>query len=82
MRWVRHVACIGGGGRGKEYTGFWWGNLRERDHLEYPCVDGRILLKWICMKWDGEGGMDLIDLVQARDRWWTLVNVAKNLRVP
>jgi len=26
--------------------------------------------------------MDLIDLVQARDRWWSLVNAAKNLRVP
>jgi hypothetical protein len=20
------------------YTGFWWGNLRERDHLENPGV--------------------------------------------
>jgi hypothetical protein len=23
-------------GRGKEYTRFWWGNLREFDHLEDP----------------------------------------------
>jgi len=22
------------------YTGFWWVNLRERDHLEDPSVDG------------------------------------------
>ena len=21
-------------GRGEVYTGFWWGNLRDRDHLE------------------------------------------------
>jgi hypothetical protein len=34
------------------YTLFWWGNLRERDHLEYPGVDGRIILIWIFTKWD------------------------------
>ena len=34
------------------YTGFWWGNLRERDHLGDPGVDGRIILRWIFMKWD------------------------------
>jgi hypothetical protein len=28
--------------RGDVYTGFWWENLRERDHLEDPGVDGRI----------------------------------------
>jgi hypothetical protein len=26
------------------YTGFWWGNLREKDHLEGTAIDGRILL--------------------------------------
>jgi len=33
-----------GGRRGDVYTGFGWGNLRERDHLEVPGVDGRIIL--------------------------------------
>jgi len=34
------------------YTGFWWGNLRERDHLEEPSLDERIILRWIFRKWD------------------------------
>jgi hypothetical protein len=29
------------------YTGFWWGNLRERDHLGDVGVDGRIILRRI-----------------------------------
>ena len=33
-------------GRGGVYTGFWLGDLRERDHLEDPGVDGRITLRW------------------------------------
>jgi hypothetical protein len=28
-------------------TGFWWGNLRERDHWGGPDVDGSIILKWM-----------------------------------
>jgi hypothetical protein len=32
-------------GREEEYTGFWWGNLRERGHLEHPGVDVRITLR-------------------------------------
>jgi len=42
MRWAGHVARIG---RGEVYTGFWWGNLRKREHLEDPVVDGRIILR-------------------------------------
>jgi hypothetical protein len=32
-------------GRGEACTGIWWGNLRERDHLEDPGVDGKIILR-------------------------------------
>ena len=39
-------------GRGEAYTEFWWGNLRERDHLGDPDIDGMILLRWIFRKWD------------------------------
>jgi hypothetical protein len=53
-------------GRGEAHTGFWWGNLRERNYLEDQGVDGRIILKWIFRKWEGD--MDWIDLVQDRDR--------------
>jgi hypothetical protein len=40
-------------GKREVYTGFWWGDLREDDHLGDPGVDGRIVLKWIFKKWDG-----------------------------
>ena len=43
-------------GRGEVFTGFRWGNLRERNHLEDPGVDGRIILRWIFRKWKGVVG--------------------------
>jgi hypothetical protein len=40
-------------GKREVQTGFWWGDLREGDHLGDPGIDWRIILKWISKKWDG-----------------------------
>jgi hypothetical protein len=45
-------ACDGLGERGN-HTGFWWGKLKQRDYVEDLDVDGRIISKFIFMKWDG-----------------------------
>jgi hypothetical protein len=37
---------------GMVYAEFWFGNLKESDHLQDPDVDGRIILRWIFRKWD------------------------------
>jgi hypothetical protein len=35
---------------GEDCTGFWCGNLRERNHFVNPGVDGRIIIRWIFRK--------------------------------
>jgi len=62
------------------HTEFWWGNLREGNHLEDPGIDGRIILRWIFRKWDE--GHGVVDLAQYRDRWRALVNMVMNLQIP
>ena len=44
--------CGAYGVKGEVCTGFWLGNLREREHWGDPDVDGRILLRWIFRKWE------------------------------
>jgi hypothetical protein len=47
MRLAGRVVSMG---RGEGRTGFWWGNLGEREHLEGLDIYGRVVLKRIFMK--------------------------------
>jgi hypothetical protein len=42
-------------GKGEVYKGFWWGNLRERDHLEDLGIGGRVTF---FRKWNFGHGLD------------------------
>jgi len=69
------------GGRFEVFTGFWWGNLREREPL------GRTRRRWkdnikMDLQEVGCEGMEWIDVAQDRDRWWALVYAVMNLGVP
>jgi hypothetical protein len=60
------VACSTYWGRAAVYTRKRKKKLMERNHLEDPGVDGRIILRWIFRKW--LRGMDWIHLTQDKDR--------------
>jgi len=55
MRWAGYIACMG---RGEVHRGFWWKNVRERNHLGDPSEDGRITLRWIFRKWEMGYGLN------------------------
>jgi hypothetical protein len=44
IRWTEHVARVG---ERRDVYRVSWRNLRERDRLGDPGVDGRIILSWI-----------------------------------
>jgi len=48
------------GGACSTYEGGEVHTLRDRDHLENPGIDGRIILSWIFRKWDGRAWPGLI----------------------
>jgi hypothetical protein len=78
MRWAGHVALWG---RREVYTGFWWGNLGERDHLEDPGIGWGIKIK-MDLQEVGCEGINWIDVAKDRDRWRARVNAVMTLRVP
>jgi len=43
-------------------TEFWWGNLKERDHSEDFCMDGRIIIKWMLKNYGSRAGRGFIRL--------------------
>ena len=67
-------------GRGEGCTGFWWGNLRERDHWG-PRRRWEVNIK-INLQEVGGGSGDWMQLAQDRDRWRALVSRVMNFRVP
>jgi hypothetical protein len=77
MRWAEHAARMV---NWRGVYSVWWGNLRDRHHLEFPVVDEMIILKLIFRKWDS--GMYWIDLAYDRDRWRAVVQAVMNIRFP
>jgi hypothetical protein len=49
MRWAELVARMG---RGEDYEGFSWVNLRKRNRWGDRGVEGKIILRSIFRKWD------------------------------
>jgi hypothetical protein len=47
MKDVMGEACSTCGGEERLHTGFWWGNLKEKGHLEELGVGEILMLKWI-----------------------------------
>ena len=60
-------------------AGFWWGDVRVRDHLGDPGVDGRIILKWIFKKCD-KGGIDWMMWLGIGPDGVLAVNCCKTMR--
>jgi hypothetical protein len=62
-------------GRRRGHTGFWWGNLKGRTHLEGLVVDWKTILKMM-----NEHGLE--HLAEDRNKWWAFVNAVVNVWVP
>jgi len=58
--------------RGETSKGFCWRNLRERDHLGDPSVDGRIILRCIFRKF----------IERKRLQWYGHVKRMQDERLP
>ena len=74
-------ACGTYGGRGEAHTGFWWGNLRERDRLEDLCVDEKNNVEWIFseIRLMVHSGFSRLRISV---RWRTVVKAPMNIQGP
>jgi hypothetical protein len=55
IRWAGHGARRG---RGEVHTAFWWEILTERDHLQDPGIDRRIITRCTFRKWEKGHALD------------------------
>jgi hypothetical protein len=78
MRWAGLVACMGN--RRGAYR-ILVGRREGKRRLSKPGRRWEYNIK-IYVQEVGRGCMDGFDLAQDRDRWWALLNVVLNLRVP
>jgi len=62
------------------HTGVWWGDLRERDHLEDQHINEMMISKFISET--GYKGMHWINLAQARDKSRACVKMVMNPQDP
>jgi hypothetical protein len=67
-------------GRGEAYTGFWWGNLREKKLVGRPRSRWKDNIQTDFQEIEC-GGTDWIELTQDWDRWRALLNTVMNLGV-
>jgi hypothetical protein len=58
-------ACGTSGRQERCINGFWWGDVRGRDHLKGLGIDGKSVQ--MDLQEVGRGGVDKIDLGQCRD---------------
>jgi hypothetical protein len=68
-------------GEEKCMQSFGGGNLRKRDHLDDPDVDGRMILKWIFREW-GVGVWTGLIWLRIGIVGGHFVNAVMNIRVP
>jgi hypothetical protein len=61
------------------HTGFWFGSLKERCHLEYLGIYWMTILKWILRKMDRMAWNGLI--CSGWGRVAAFVNVVMNIRI-
>jgi len=68
-------------GEGRGMYRFWVGKPEGKGPLERPRHRWEDNIKMDLQEM-GCGVMDWIEMAQDRDRWWGLINVPVNLRVP